>query len=77
MDTLSIGPLRPENQSFQANPPKNIEVARSEALERCNREIAQAEAQLRAGHEDMEGLLLKLMDWSNEKRAWESEEQGV
>ncbi|HMC59906.1 MAG TPA: hypothetical protein VKJ01_12000 [Candidatus Solibacter sp.] len=37
-------------------------------IERCDKEIAEAEAMLRAGHRDMEGLLLQLMDWSIERR---------
>lgn len=37
-------------------------------LERCNREIAEAEAHLRAGHPDMEGLLQQLQDWCAERR---------
>ena len=37
-------------------------------LERCDQEIAQAEAMLRAGHREVAGLLLQLMDWSIERR---------
>jgi hypothetical protein len=37
-------------------------------IERCDKEIAQAEAMLRAGHRDVPGLLLQLMDWSIERR---------
>ena len=37
-------------------------------VERCDKEIAQAEAMLRAGHRDMEGLLQQLMDWATERR---------
>jgi hypothetical protein len=37
-------------------------------IERCDKEIAEAEAMLRAGHRDVAGLLLKLMDWSIERR---------
>jgi hypothetical protein len=37
-------------------------------IKRCDKEIADAEAMLRAGHLDMAGLLLKLMDWSIERR---------
>jgi ParB-like chromosome segregation protein Spo0J len=35
---------------------------------RCRREIAEVEAQIRAGHTDLEGLLLALSDWSAELR---------
>jgi hypothetical protein len=37
-------------------------------IERCDKEMADAEAMLRAGHRDMEGLLLQLMDWAIERR---------
>ena len=37
-------------------------------IERCDKEIAEAEAMLRAGHRDVAGLLLQLMDWSIERR---------
>ena len=37
-------------------------------IERCDKEIAEAEAMLRAGHRDVAGLLLKLVDWSIERR---------
>ena len=36
------------------------------AIERCRREIAAIEDLLRAGHPDMDGLLLALADWSAE-----------
>ena len=38
------------------------------AIERCDQEIAEAEAMLRAGHRNMEGLLQALMDWSAERQ---------
>ena len=37
-------------------------------IERCDQEIAEAEAMLRAGHREVAGLLLQLMDWSIERR---------
>ena len=37
-------------------------------IERCDKEIAEAEAMLRAGHREVAGLLLQLMDWSIERR---------
>jgi hypothetical protein len=37
-------------------------------MARCRREIAECEAQLRAGHPDVEGLCLALADWSAELR---------
>jgi hypothetical protein len=37
-------------------------------IERCQREIAAIEAQIRAGHPDLEGLCLALADWSGEMR---------
>ena len=38
------------------------------ALAQCRREIAAIEAQLRAGHPDVEGLCRALADWSGELR---------
>ena len=35
-------------------------------MERCRCEIALIEDQLRAGHPDVHGLCLALMDWSEE-----------
>lgn len=43
-------------------------------IERCEREIAEAEAQLRAGHPDIEGLCRALIDWNVERRILESTE---
>lgn len=37
-------------------------------IERCRREIAAIEAELLAGHPDLDGLLLALSDWSAELR---------
>ena len=37
-------------------------------VERCRSEAASVEAQLRAGHPDVEGLVLALADWSQELR---------
>ena len=37
-------------------------------MERCRREIAAIEDQLRAGHPDLQGLCLALADWSAELR---------
>ena len=37
-------------------------------IARCRREIEAAEAELRAGNPDVEGLCLALMDWSAELR---------
>ena len=37
-------------------------------IERCRREIASIEAQLRAGHPDLQGLGWALMDWHAELR---------
>src|SRR5258708_170849 len=41
-------------------------------IERCHREIAEIEAQLMAGHPDVQGLCLALADWSTELRLIES-----
>jgi hypothetical protein len=37
-------------------------------IERCRRELADAETKLRAGHPEVEGLSLALRDWSTELR---------
>ena len=42
-------------------------------MERCLREIAAIEEQLRAGHPDLRGLCLALADWSEELRMIEAE----
>jgi len=42
-------------------------------IERCRREISEAEALLRAGHPDVVGLCLALADWSAELRILEDE----
>jgi hypothetical protein len=44
-----------------------------EPAERCRREIAAIEAELRAGHPDVAGLCLALSDWSAELRIIERE----
>jgi hypothetical protein len=42
-------------------------------MERCQREIAAIEAELRAGNPDLQGLCLALSDWSAELRILEAE----
>jgi len=42
-------------------------------MERCRQEIAMIEEQLRAGHPEVEGLLLALIDWSEELRILEAQ----
>jgi hypothetical protein len=37
-------------------------------MARCRREIAEIESLIRAGHPEVEGLLLALADWSAELR---------
>ena len=44
-------------------------------MERCRREIAAIEGQLRAGHPDVLGLCLALADWSAELRIIEAERE--
>jgi hypothetical protein len=44
-------------------------------MERCRREIAVIEDQLRAGHPDVHGLCLALADWSAELRLLEGEQR--
>ena len=55
-------------------------LPRSEAqwrreVDRCRAEIASAEALLRNGHPDIEGLCLALSDWSAELRILEGERE--
>ena len=40
---------------------------------RCDAEIANVEALLRAGHPDIQGLLLALSDWTQERRLIQDE----
>jgi hypothetical protein len=47
--------------------------AQQQAIARCDAEIAQAKAQLLAGHPDVPGLTMALSDWSEEKRMIEAE----
>jgi hypothetical protein len=44
-------------------------------MERCRREIAAVEAQIRAGHPDLQGLCLALADWSAELRLLQQESE--
>ena len=44
-------------------------------MERCRREIAAIEAELRAGNPDVQGLVLALSDWSVELRILEGEQR--
>jgi len=44
-------------------------------MERCRREIAVIEEQLRGGHPDLHGLCLALADWSAELRTLEAEQE--
>jgi hypothetical protein len=44
-------------------------------MDRCRREIAAIEAELRAGNPDVRGLLLGLADWHAELRILQDEEQ--
>ena len=45
----------------------------SPEMQRCEREIAEAEASLRAGHRDVAGLCQALSDWSAERRILDQE----
>jgi hypothetical protein len=44
-------------------------------MERCLREIAAIEAEIRAGNPDLQGLCLALRDWHAELRIIEDEER--
>ena len=48
-------------------------MADLDQLARCDAEIVSAEALLRAGHPDIQGLLLALSDWAQEKRLIQAE----
>src|SRR5438067_9625553 len=45
-------------------------------MERCRREIAEIESLIRAGHPEIEGLCLALLDWSAELRLIEEESRS-
>lgn len=45
----------------------------SPEMQRCEREIAEAEEALRAGHRDIAGLCQALSDWSAERSIIEQE----
>jgi hypothetical protein len=42
-------------------------------IDRCRREIAALEAEIRAGHPDLDGLCLALADWRGELRLLEGD----
>jgi len=44
-------------------------------MERCRREIAAIEAEIRAGNPDLQGLCLALRDWHAELRILQDEER--
>lgn len=46
-------------------------------IERCRREVAAIEAELRAGNPDVQGLCLALSDWSAELRILQSGSGGT
>jgi len=46
-------------------------------IDRCRREIADAERSLRSGYPDVAGLCLALSDWSAELRTLEEERRRV
>ena len=46
-----------------------------ESIERCRREIADIEAEIRAGNPDLRGLCLALRDWSGELRILQNEQR--
>jgi hypothetical protein len=43
-------------------------MTEAEDLARCDAEIAACKAKLRAGHKDVDGLMLAIADWAAEKR---------
>jgi hypothetical protein len=44
-------------------------------MERCRREIASIEAEIRAGNTDLQGLCLALRDWHAELRILQDEQR--
>ena len=44
-------------------------------MERCHREIAAIEAEIRSGNTDLQGLCLGLSDWSAELRILQNEQR--
>jgi hypothetical protein len=44
-------------------------------MQRCRREIAAIEAEIRAGNPDLQGLCLALSDWSAELRILQNEQR--
>lgn len=44
-------------------------------MDRCRREIAEIQRELRAGNPDVHGLCLGLKDWSTELRILEQQQQ--
>ena len=46
-----------------------------ESIQRCHREIADIEAEIRAGNPDLQGLCLALRDWSGELRILQNEQR--
>ena len=44
-------------------------------MERCRREIAAIEGEIRAGNADLQGLFLALSDWCAELRIFQDEER--
>jgi hypothetical protein len=68
----------PEWVGFRARDrsrPGGIDQAQVTAsAEQCLQEIAAIEAQIRAGHPDLEGLCLALADWSGELRLLKNED---
>jgi len=50
-------------------------ASRQREMDRCRAEIGEAQHLLRAGHPDVEGLCLRLSDWSAELRLLEEEER--
>jgi hypothetical protein len=63
--------LNPTAKPTAKSPERDAQWQRE--AERCRVEIATAEALLRAGHPDVEGLCMALADWSAELRILKAE----
>jgi len=46
-------------------------------IDRCHRELAEIEAEIRAGHPEVDGLCLALSDWSAELRILEAKRRSL
>ena len=65
--------VRQRGFGMKCSMPLKVSGGVEEEIDRCHREIAEIEKQLRAGHPDIAGLCLALADWSAELRILRSD----